>query len=40
MKEEGCGHDRDSEGTTCILALLNAPVIHWLSWGFNLSPRT
>lgn len=39
-QEEGCGHARDSEGTTCKLALFNPLVIHWLSWGFNLSPRT
>lgn len=25
MKEERCGHARVSEGTTCMLALLNAP---------------
>lgn len=40
MKEEGCGHARVSEGTTCMLALLNAPCHSLAELGFNLSPRT
>lgn len=27
-------------GATCILAQLKAFAIHWLSWGFKLSPGT
>lgn len=34
-QEEGCGHARDSEGTTCKLALFNPPCHSLAELGFS-----